>query len=251
MRKDQKVLILWAILTAICALTSAQDLDNKSNHNRPDLDTIIKKVRSMRLKLRKETIASVATPNDPNSKTAVLEEYIKQLDALHIPKTITEKADKTVPTKQPKQTKKDEPTPIIPLAKTIKETVKSKKEIFNNKVDALLEKPDNIIDPLAVADAIYKDEDYENALKFYNLALKRMSTQKDPSNRPWAIFQSANCLRLSDSAEAAKLYQQLIAEFPNSHWTPAAMLQNTIITWTAANNPLKITEKFVSDPNSL
>lgn len=251
MRKNQKVFILWAIITTICAISSAEELTGSSTGNPPDLDAIVEKARSMRLQLRKETITSIATPNDPNTKTNVLQDFIKKLDALKLPETVTQNEEKTVPPKKPEQTIKKEATPVVLTISAAKQAEQTKKEIFNNKINALLEKPDIIVNPLAVADELYKGTDYDNAVKFYNLALKRMSTQTDPPDRPWALFQAANCLRHADTAEAAKLYQQLISEFPNSHWTPAAMLQNSIITWSAANNPLKLMEKYLSDPNSI
>lgn len=254
MKTNSIVLILCAILPTICALSWAQDVRNDASNNPPDLDTIIKQARSMRLRLRQERISSVAISNDPNTKRD-LEDYIKQLDALKLPETKSSEVKETIQPTRPMQLPKEKATPTVsPEKSTVlppsKVDIPGKKEIYSRKIDALLEKPDNIVDPLAVADAIYKGGDLENAVKFYKLALKRMSIQKDPPHRSWALFQTANCLRMADSAEAARLYQQLISEFPNSKWTPAAMVQNTIITWTTAN-PVQFMEKYVSDPNSL
>jgi TolA-binding protein len=107
------------------------------------------------------------------------------------------------------------------------------------------------VHPLEVGNALYAGRDYINAAKFYRLAIERMSDDKAHPDRPWALFQAGNSLRFDDKAEAAKFYDLLISEFPNSPWTAAAKVEQAIATWSAAVSPEKLLEKYASDPNSL
>ncbi len=121
----------------------------------------------------------------------------------------------------------------------------------NRALTALIANPQSVVDPLAVAESLFHQGNLKTAAKFYNLALERLADETDNPNRPWAIFQAANCIRQDDPAGAYKLYQQLITQYPASDWTATAHSQQQIITWYQQNSPKKILEKYIRDPNSL
>ncbi|HIJ67084.1 MAG TPA: tetratricopeptide repeat protein [Planctomycetes bacterium] len=114
----------------------------------------------------------------------------------------------------------------------------------------LISNPENVLDPLATAEALFQSGNLKDAAKFYRLALERIADKTEHPDRPWAMFQAANCLRHQQPTEAYKLYQQLINEYPSSDWTAAAYSHQQVIKWYQQDKPGQILEKYNSDPNS-
>jgi len=50
-------------------------------------------------------------------------------------------------------------------------------------------------------------------------------------DKAWILFQTGNCLRDDDLANAGKMYRQLIAEYPNSPWIDLAKARLNLIDW--------------------
>jgi outer membrane protein assembly factor BamD (BamD/ComL family) len=54
------------------------------------------------------------------------------------------------------------------------------------------------------------------------------------------LFQIGNCLRNDDLPAAAKTYQQLLTEYPNSPWADLAKARRDLIAWYLKDNPVKL-----------
>ena len=52
---------------------------------------------------------------------------------------------------------------------------------------------------------------------------------KDDKDKAWTLYQSANCHWESAPAEAGKIYEKLIAEYPDSLWSKLAKVQNDFL----------------------
>jgi TolA-binding protein len=279
MRAEAKVIIFLCVIGALAPYAPADALVGQNQSSDPkaassdkttdtqiqETETDAEKARSIRKQIRLANISSVASSTDPNTRTA-LDEYIRQLDALEAPEpsvTETETAESTS-TAQATGTSVDPSTQIAGSEPNLIETKQlDAREKFNKRIAELFDHPEKIVHPLAVADTLYDARDYPNAAKFYQLALERMlPNQEQPEQleqpkqleqpeRPWALFQAGNSLRHDDKIAAAKFYEQLITEFPNSHWTPIAKVQQTIATWASTNKSDTLLEKYAGDPNSL
>jgi len=105
--------------------------------------------------------------------------------------------------------------------------------------------PEKLANPLEVGEILFVSGNLKEAAMFYSEALKR----RDPNStgvsldRAWILFQVGNCLRNDDMSAAAKMYQQLLTEYPSSPWAPLATARNNLIAWYLEDEPLKLIEQ--------
>ena len=103
----------------------------------------------------------------------------------------------------------------------------------------LSQQPDQLHNPLELAEILFLSGNLKQATMFYQQALNR----KDPNdvtsaqNRAWILFQIGNCLRDDDLPAAKKMYRQLIAEYLNSPWTDLAKARQNLIDWYLNDKP--------------
>jgi tetratricopeptide (TPR) repeat protein len=115
----------------------------------------------------------------------------------------------------------------------------------------LTEAPSDIVNPMEVGESLFNIGNLTDAVKFYRLALERMADNKDDPDRPWVLFQIANCIRREDPDNAYATYQELITEYPTSYWAPTAKTQQQVISWYRQTTPNTVLETHSSDPNNL
>lgn len=108
----------------------------------------------------------------------------------------------------------------------------------------LLENPDQVQDPLSVADVLYQKGDIQKAGIFYELAYNALADQKEDPNRSWILFQYANCLRFDDPPQAADLYDQLINDYPVCEWIEMARSRRKIVEWFLDDKNVALLEKY-------
>jgi tetratricopeptide (TPR) repeat protein len=112
------------------------------------------------------------------------------------------------------------------------------------KLKNLAEQPDKVGAPLELGEILFSAGSLQEAVTFYREALKRIDPNdpNTPSDRPWILFQIGNCLRDHDRAEAAKMYGQLLTEYPQSPWTELGKAESKLIEWYLREEPLKLIE---------
>jgi len=115
-----------------------------------------------------------------------------------------------------------------------------------------LERIDQIaepVEPLALADALFRCGEYERAERFYRLAAEQIDSPSE-ADWQWAVFQRANCLRHSQPQQARQVYEELLKQVPASRWSSAAKAATETLQWyeTMESSFLK---RIVSEPNSL
>jgi len=203
--------------------------------------------------LHKLWLAEIGVPKgENNSKNA--EELQQVIRRLH--------SAGTEPKKQPAAsataaaaTAKAEPnqtTQILPakespeIAETEKAVTKPSFETIREetlqKFNSLSQHPEQINNPLELGEVLFLSGHLKEAAIAYQEALNRMQAGDSNSahDRAWLLFQTGTCLRNDDPATAAKMYKQLIEEYPNSPWTEFAKAQDKLIEWYQKDTPEKL-----------
>ncbi|MBE0534911.1 MAG: hypothetical protein IH624_04515 [Phycisphaerae bacterium] len=212
---------------------------------------VISASRALRRKLNRVGIASVAAENDPNASDDLMS-YVRQLGSLQLPQPKPQQASaKAEPGRNPSPSKLPFTATAVPGGSEPNQVSSGKK--YADQLISLLGNPSAVIHAFAAAEILYRAGDYKHAAAFYRIALDRMNEQKhaEPEKIAWTLYQVANCLRVDDPVGAADFYTQLITQYPNSPWTPAAAVQQQVISWYEKNRPDKLLEKHAHDPNSL
>jgi tetratricopeptide (TPR) repeat protein len=103
----------------------------------------------------------------------------------------------------------------------------------------LAQNPDTLIDPLALAEVLFKSGCLQEAAVCYQAALNRKDSEEiDPfEDKAWIYLQLGNCLKDTDPQGALENYQAVIVEFPYSAWAPLAKVKSDLITWILENEP--------------
>ncbi len=133
-----------------------------------------------------------------------------------------------------KETTKQEAKPKLPYEPITGETLQM---LIN-----LAQDPEKLGNPLELGEILFVSGNVKEASMFYSEALRR----KDPNDvsaswdRAWILFQIGNCLRNDDLPAAAKMYQQLLTEYPNSPWANLATAQSNLIAWYLKDEPVKL-----------
>jgi tetratricopeptide (TPR) repeat protein len=211
----------------------------------------IARARALRRQLNRVGIAPLAPAGDPNASGDLMD-YVRQIETLQLPQPrVQTPAGNPAPVANASVALPKSAVTATPAAPRTEPNQPS--HLYDEKLTSLLNDPSGVVDALAVGEALYKARDYGHAAAFYRVALERMKDREnaDPRQVAWATYQIANCLRLEDPAGAAAFYEQLMTQYPNSPWTPAASVQRQIIAWCDANRPNELLEKHARDPNSL
>lgn len=131
-------------------------------------------------------------------------------------------------------------SPTEPPASLTPETLK--------KLSTALKDPNEVHDPLEMAELLFLSGRQTEATVFYEKALA-LTQPNDPateSDRAWILFQLGNCLRQTDMARARDMYMRLVSEYPGSPWTELAKAHGRLITWYQNARP----EQLMAPPKS-
>jgi tetratricopeptide (TPR) repeat protein len=111
-------------------------------------------------------------------------------------------------------------------------------EIF----ERLSQQPQQLKNPFGLAEILFGNGSLRESAKCYQEALDRMAANKDKRHeeKAWVLFQIGNCLRNTDQPAAIKMYQQLIAKYPDSPWADLAKARSKLINWYQQDKPRKL-----------
>jgi len=115
----------------------------------------------------------------------------------------------------------------------------------------LSQKPEQLENPLELAEILFLSGNLNDAAMLYQEALKR----QDPNDaavsrdRAWILFQTGNCLRNDDMSAAAKMYRRLQTEYPTSPWAELAKARSKLIDWYLKDEPEKLVAEVRSTKN--
>jgi tetratricopeptide (TPR) repeat protein len=147
---------------------------------------------------------------------------------------------------QPEAVEPNETVPEVPVQKKqAEQAVKPEPQHEPITQDTLQVLQALAKNPEKLGDILFVSGNVKEAANFYSEALQR----RDPNStgvsldRAWIMFQTGNCLRDDDMPVAAKMYQQLLTEYPNSPWADLATARNNLIAWYLKDEPLKLIQQ--------
>ena len=197
----------------------------------PKTSTEVENVRNTRRQLWRDALRA---PKDA-TKTTELEREMAQLLAAEAKTGKTLPSAPTTPPAAESQpaTTLDAPKPPAPPRQADAEVTLSSELLARLQQLA----PRGIARPATLADSLFLGGHFEAAGDLYRFAMQRKSA---PDQRAWLLFQMANCKRKSDPAMARGLYRRLLAEHPDSPWSPVADVQQNLIEWRRVNQPERL-----------
>jgi hypothetical protein len=93
--------------------------------------------------------------------------------------------------------------------------------------------PGGAVNLMALADDLYAHEKHELALAVYERVLAVAANE----DKPWLLFQIANCRRHTDVPQAAlAAYGRVVSECPKTLWADLAAAQVQLLQWRGAND---------------
>jgi hypothetical protein len=158
----------------------------------------------------------------------------------------TEQTESTVdPNRTPVQQPRSVPTPT-PTADLEIASPGSLRPATLDHLEQVAQTPEQVSNPLEVAELLFISGYTVEAIPFYESALARTSRTDEStrSDRAWILFQLANCLRETDMTRARDTYQKLVAEHADSPWGELARARGRIITWYLTSKP----EQLLAEP---
>ncbi len=107
------------------------------------------------------------------------------------------------------------------------------------QLEGLMQNPDQVSNPLEMAELLFLSGRVAEAALFYEKALAQIpaSDRTTSEDRAWILFQLGNCLRETDMGKARDTYVKLIAQHPSSPWTELAKAHGRLITWYQSARP--------------
>jgi hypothetical protein len=107
--------------------------------------------------------------------------------------------------------------------------------------------PGDIKELLAIADALFSNDELAESAVFYDLALQQSPTGDE---KGWVLFQLANCRRYSDPAGARAMFKKLADEVPNCPWANLAGAVDRVIEWEMTEKPQALLNRPTSQASS-
>jgi len=221
--------------------------DNGQKLSQSGVLTSVDKKSISGLELLRADISITKSENDTKSAER-LKRIIEQIRSVEFKPKNREPEPVVVPEKAP-VIEANETVPDVPVQKEqVKQQAKSKppyEPITDQTLQmlkSLAKNPEKLDNPLELAETLFFSGKVKEASFFYTEALRH----KDPNdvssfnNRAWILFQIGNCLRKDDLPAAAKSYQQLLTEYPNSPWVEPAKAQSDLVTWYLRDEPAKL-----------
>lgn len=201
------------------------------------------------LELLRADISIAKSENDTKSKNQLMQ-IIEQIRSVEFKPQIQEPEPVVVPEKAPViEPNETETVPDEPVQK--EETKQQAKSVLPYEpvtdqtlqmLRTLAQNPEELDNPLELAEVLFFSGNLKEASMFYSEALKRRDPNDTGSSgdRAWILFQMGNCLRNDDMPAAAKMYQRLVIEYPNSPWVEPAKARSDLIAWYLKDEPAKL-----------
>jgi tetratricopeptide (TPR) repeat protein len=197
---------LW--LTEIGVAKDREDGEGKNK-----LKRLIEQIHSIKFESQKQTPEPIVVPEE-------------------IP--VTESNETLSDTAVPKEDEKRQIETKPPYEPITDQTLQMLKNLSQH--------PDKLENPFELGEILFLSANLKEAAVFYQEALKRSDPNEISSaqDRAWILFQAGNCLRNDDLPAAAKMYGQLITQYPDSPWTDMAKAQVKLIDWYQKDEPRKL-----------
>lgn len=212
-------------LTGLLLLAGAATLIAQESSSKPQADDV-SEIRGNARRLRLEAMRAPQGPlDDKTGLQNAIETVEKMQVTAHRPSGPSAVADE-----QPASAPAVEPPPAV----TTRPAMLSA-DVLAKIVQT---KANEIVDPAALADALYQSGQLAEACVLYRRALESVT---DNDQRDWMLYQIGNCLRDTDPSAAREAYRKLLADSPKCPWAPLAESQDRLVEWKQANRPAQFT----------
>ena len=241
-------LYLLGIIAGLCGVSAAaqdsaaQSGGSQKTNMATEPGQVSQEYHTLHRQLIWDQIGSVEESLSP-SETDTLDELIRQLQSLEIPKKSTPQEPNQPLSSQADATANSSPAEKPQASEEI-ETLSPQDELT-----LTLEKIDTITSPLQLADVLYRQGYYDLAFDNYCTVAEQLP-EEHVTDRQWVLFQKANCCRYSNPNEAVGFYNELTQSFPNSKWAAAANSRRKIIEWNQANQIKDLVKNEADDTNN-
>jgi tetratricopeptide (TPR) repeat protein len=266
--KAPRPVLTWILMTA-GVLSAAQTPQAAPSKTNPSLTS-----QQLRSQLRQSQLAPLTEPGDSSGSRQSLKDLTEQLQRLQLPQlqTLDSASKKTENSPAPTDSQSSSRSASIEtLISTAVENDKTKpqtksvtpiqslkadkagpaKPVIADPVMAVLAaNPQAVVDLFSAAEALFAKRDLARAAKLYQQVTVQMADNPQDQNHSWVLFQFGNCLRFSKTVEAAKLYDKVIADYPESDWAKVARARNSYIAWSQQAKPEELLTRYGYDPNS-
>jgi tetratricopeptide (TPR) repeat protein len=245
---------LLASLTGTAYADSAADDGRKLSPDSSVTTRIPKNING--LQLLKANISITGSENDTKSKEQ-LRRIIEQIRSVEF-KPQEQPPEPVIKPEKAPVIEPNEIVPELPVQKDVPRQQTESKPPYEPVTDETLQmlrtlakNPEKLENPLELGEIVFASGNLKEASICYREALRR----KDPNeagsfdDRAWILFQVGNCLRHDDPPSAAKAYQQLVTEYPNSPWAPAAKAQSDLIAWYQKDKPAELVLQAKNNPS--
>jgi len=266
--KAPRFVLTWILMTAgvLSAAQTPQAAPSKSN---PSLTS-----RQLQSQVRQSQMAPLADPGDSSGSRQSLKDLTEQLQRLQLPQLQTldlaskkrEKSSASADSQaSPGFATTETPTSATAendKTKTKTQSVNPIQSLKSNKAGpakpiiadpvmaVIAANPQAVVDLFSAAEALFAKRDLARAAKLYQQVTAQMTDNPEDQNHSWALFQFGNCLRFSKTVEASKLYDKVIADYPESDWAKVARARNSYIAWSRQAKPEELLTRYGYDPNS-
>lgn len=256
-------ILTWILITAgsISAAQTPQAVSSKSNPSPTG--------QELRSQLRQSQLAPLINPADVGGSQKSLKELTEELRRLQLPQLQTTDAASQKP-KSSTESVAAKSSPNVPSVETSTPIAKGDNKVQTqpttpaqlNKNEGikpvtvdpvmavLAANPQAVVDLFSAAEALFAKRDLSRAAKLYQQVIDQMTDNLQDQNRSWVLFQYGNCLRNSKSTEAAKVYEKVIADYPESDWAKVARARNNYFAWSQQAKPEDLLTRYGHDPNS-
>lgn len=196
--------------------------DQKDGKSKNDLKRIIEQIRSVNFEPQKQSPEPVVV--------------LEQIPAAEPNETVSE-------TTAPKEDEEIQIEPKLPYEPITDQTLQTLRDLSQH--------PDKLDNPFELGEILFLSANLKEAAVFYQEALGRTDPNdiSPAGDRAWILFQTGNCLRNDDRSEAAKMYGQLITEYPDSPWTDLAKAEVSLISWFLKDEPRKLITELEYAPS--
>lgn len=193
-----------------------------------EFDPSLQESRRLRQGFFRDGIAAVETLS-PKQQEKNLDQLISQLNALMPPVKTAPANHVSEPNEVLQQTAMAAPVLAAgPVA--VEPNLPPQTSDPNDPLLRQLQKADAIVDPLQLADALFRKGYVGQAYEYYQQAADQLPAD-DVDGSQWALFQMANCCSRNDPAKAVELYTNLLTKYPNSQWSDSALSHKTTLEW--------------------
>ena|GEM_PF-3036776 len=226
---------------------TAAGAEHASEHGQKTLDDRLPAAKSPRTDLGRQlwrtTISAYEEPVDSNSKSR-LQQVIEQIRAVKLRQP--EKSTDTTTIQSVLKTEPNEPTQGAPVAEKLQPDSGPISEKTLEILQARLQKPEQLANPLELAEILFRTGYRQQAAVCYREALERTDPNEPGSadDIAWILFQLGDCLTHEDSSKAIETYTRLIKEYPESIWIGPAKARINLVGWYKQDQP-----RALIDPN--